>query len=132
MKLAPILCSALLVASISAIAATPEESRQQRMDQAYQDYKSAPADTPAAAAPVPAHKPGMMERAGTAIKHGAEATGSAIKHGAEKTGEVIKHGAEATGSAIKHGAEKTGEFVGKGVEKTGEVIHKAGEKIQGK
>jgi len=99
------ICMSLLAAglSASAIAATPEEARQQRMDDAYQEYRNNAAGTRA-------DNPGPAERAENSLKRGLHRTGKAIRHGAHKTGEAI----------------------GKGVRKTGDALRRAGEKVEGK
>lgn len=98
------ICMSLLAAGLSAaaLAATPDEARQQRMDEAYQTYRSS-ADTRA-------DNPGPAERAENSIKRGMHRAGKAIRHGAHKTGEAI----------------------GKGVRKTGDAMHRAGEKVEDK
>lgn len=98
------ICMSLIAAGLSAatLAATPEESRQQRMDEAYQDYRSSPGTR--------ADSPGPAERAENSMKRGMHRAGKAIRHGADKTGEAI----------------------GKGVRKTGDAMHRAGEKVEGK
>jgi len=98
------ICMSLLAAglSVSAIAATPDEARQQRMDDAYQDYRNS--------AGTRADNPGPAER----------------------TENSLKRGLHRTGKAIRHGAHKTGEAIGKGVRKTGDALHRAGEKVEDK
>lgn len=106
------LVAALLgVAAGTALAAEPESNttRQQRMDDALQNYRS---NQPS--------QPGRFERAENAVKRDAHKTGAAIKRGAHKTGE-----------AIEHGAQKVGHAVGKGVDKTGAAIKRGGEKLEG-
>lgn len=121
-----LLAGALLsTAGVTALAATAEEARQQRMDEAYQNYKDGVAtDGP--------RQPGRFERAENSVKSGMQRAGEAVKRGAEKTGEAIRHGASKTGEAIRHGAEKTGEAVGNGMKKTGDALHRAGEKVEEK
>lgn len=91
-----ILIAALLIgaSSTAALAADPgsEAARQQRMDQAYDDYRNV--------------QPGPAERTENAIKRGAHRAGSAIKHGAQKVGHAVGKGVRKTGQAIKRGGEK--------------------------
>jgi hypothetical protein len=93
------ICMSLLAAGLSAaaLAATPDEARRQRMDEAYQDYRSGGtrADTP-----------GPAERAENSIKRGMHRAGNAIRHGAHKTGEAIGKGVRKTGDAMHRAGEK--------------------------
>ncbi len=73
-----------LAASIAtAQDSTQDPGRQQRMDAAYQDYRSNPHPS----------GEGRAARAEDSMKHGMHKTGRAIKHGAQKTEEAVEHGA---------------------------------------
>jgi hypothetical protein len=102
---AAVLATALAGASSMVWAADPssETTRQERMDAAYDNYRSNSGST---ANP----NPGRFERAENSVKRGAHKAGTAIKHGAQKTGHAI----------------------GKGVRKTGEAIGNTGEKLEDK
>ncbi|MBS0447708.1 MAG: hypothetical protein JSR59_17340 [Proteobacteria bacterium] len=109
-----------LFATLSALAASTaiaqdmnDTTRQQRMDAAYQDFKSGQSS-------------GTSSSNMSTSHHMMHGTGSAAR--AE---ESIKRGAHKTGQAIKHGAEKTGEAVEHGVEKTKEAAHEAHQKMKG-
>lgn len=90
------LIAALLVgaSSTAALAADPgsEAARQQRMEQAYEDYRNP--------------QPGPAARAESSMKRGAHRAGSAIKHGAQKVGHAVGKGVRKTGQAIRSGGEK--------------------------
>lgn len=77
--------------------------REQRMDDALQNYRGAAAKNP---------QPGPMARAEESAKRGAHRAGEAIKHGAERTGQAIGTGAEKAGNAIRRGGEKLKEKSG--------------------
>jgi hypothetical protein len=98
---------ALLVAVSTAGMA--EMTRQERMDEALQNYRTN------------GNEPSRMDRAENSVERGAKKTGNAVERGAKKTG-----------NAVEHGAKKTGQAVGRGVEKTGEAIEHGGEKLQQK
>ncbi len=82
------------VASTAALAADPDAdtTRQERMDQAYEDYRNP--------------NPGPAARAENAVKRGAHKTGEAIKQGAQKAGHAVGKGVRKTGEAIGRGGEK--------------------------
>lgn len=77
--------------------------REQRMDDALQNYRGAAAKNP---------QPGPMARTEESAKRGAHRAGEAIKHGAERTGQAIGTGAEKAGNAIRRGGEKLKEKSG--------------------
>ena len=109
-----------LAAGSAAMAQDNTAPREQRMDEALQNYRNAQPMQAAPADPRNPH-PGPAARAEEATKRGARNAGHAVKHGAQRTG-----------AAIKHGAERAGHAVGTGVEKTGAAIRRGGEKIQEK
>ena len=90
------LITALLIgaSSTAALAADPasEAARQERMDEAYANYRNA--------------QPGPAERTENSIKSGARRAGAAIKHGAQKAGHAVGKGVRKTGDAIRRGGEK--------------------------
>jgi hypothetical protein len=87
-------------------------SREQRMDEAMQNYRSAASKNP---------QPGPAARAEESMKRGAHRAGHAVQRGAHRTGD-----------AIKHGAKKTGQAVGTGVEKAGDAVRRGGEALKEK
>lgn len=86
--------------------------REQRMNEALNNYRSADPRNP---------QPGPAARAEQDVKDGARRAGAATKRGVQRTGEVIKHG-----------AQRAGQAVGTGMEKTGDAIHRGGEKLKDK
>jgi hypothetical protein len=96
-----ILAAALVGVSSAAMAAV-DTDRDQRMNDALEDYRSS-----GSAAQNPS--PGPFARAE----------------------ESTKKGVRKAGTAIKHGAQKVGHAVGTGVKKTGDAIGRTGDKIQG-
>jgi len=92
---AAVLATALVGASSITWAAdaSSDSARQQRMDAAYDSYRSNP-------------NPGRFERAENSVKRGAHKTGSSIKHGAKKVGHAVGKGVRKTGEAIGNTGEK--------------------------
>jgi hypothetical protein len=92
------LAASLAALSLAAMAADPssDAARQQRMDEALQNYHSS------------AHNSGEgpAARAEDSIKRGAHKAGAAIERGAKKTGHAIEKGVHKTGEAIHHAGEK--------------------------
>lgn len=82
--------------------------RDQRMNEALENYRGAAAKNP---------QPGPAARAEESVKRGARQAGAAVKHGAQRTGEVIKYGAQKTGKAVGSAAEKAGDAIERGGEK---------------
>lgn len=83
---------ALLVAVSTAGMA--EMTRQERMDEALQNYRNQGSE------------PSRMERAENSVERGAKKTGNAVERGAKKTGQAVGRGVEKTGDAIERGGEK--------------------------
>jgi type IV secretory pathway TrbL component len=88
--------------------------REQRMDEALQNYRNSANSN--SSAPATANdprlknpQPGPAARAEESMKRGAHRAGHAVRHGAHRTGEAIKHGAERTGDAIGRGVDKVKE-----------------------
>jgi hypothetical protein len=92
---AAVLATALAGASSMVWAADPssETTRQERMDAAYDNYRTNP-------------NPGRFERAENSVKSGAHKAGSSIKHGAKKVGHAVGKGVRKTGEAIGNAGEK--------------------------
>jgi hypothetical protein len=102
---------ALVGASSLAFADAPvtDTTRDQRMDQALQDYRNHPASTGtsrSSRADRNTSGEGPAARAEDKIKNGAERTGHAIGNGARATGHAIGNAGRATGHAIHRGADK--------------------------
>ncbi|CAN7529564.1 hypothetical protein LJR039_003638 [Pseudorhodoferax sp. LjRoot39] len=125
-----IAATAIALAGLLPTAQAQDTTREQRMDQALQNYRNGNTDmAPAARDAQPAYRsadprnpqPGPAARAEQNIKEGAHNAGAAIKRGAHRTGE-----------AIKHGAQRTGEAVGNGMERSGDAIRRGGEKLKDK
>ena len=95
-QLKPTLTAAILGLACggTALAAHPDAdaARQQRMDQAYEDYRNP--------------HPGPAARTESAIKRGAHRAGEAIEHGARKAAHAVGKGVRKTGEAVRHGGEK--------------------------
>lgn len=102
----------LLAWSLPSVAYENTPPREQRMNEALQNYRAADPRNP---------QPGPAARAEQNIKEGARNAGAATRRGAQRTGE-----------AIKHGAQRTGQAIGTGMEKTGDAIHRGGEKLKNK
>ncbi|MGC3984327.1 MAG: hypothetical protein QM777_06120 [Pseudorhodoferax sp.] len=100
----------------AAQAQAQDTTREQRMDQALQNYRNGNAAPAARDAQPPAYRsadprnpqPGPAARAEQNIKEGAHNAGAAVNRGAQRTGEAIKHGAQRTGEAVaqRHGAQR--------------------------
>jgi hypothetical protein len=96
------LAAILAGASSLAFAADPaysDSSRQDRMDSAYDNYRSNPHYNHAGNASMSTdhNGGGRFERAENSMKRGAHRTGEAIKHGAHKTADALRR----TGDKIK-------------------------------
>lgn len=111
---ATLLATAVAVVGVLPVAHAQDnmQTREQRMDEALQNHRSAASKNP---------QPGPVARAEESVKRGARNAGSAVKHGAQRTGE-----------AIKHGAQRTGQAIGTGVEKAGNAMERGGEKLKDK
>jgi hypothetical protein len=72
---------------------------------------------------------GVIDKTGSALERGAEATSHGIQRGVEAAGHGIKRGAEATGHGIEVGLSAAGRGVRRGAEATGHVMHKVAEKL---
>ncbi|GHD03035.1 hypothetical protein GCM10007320_62760 [Pseudorhodoferax aquiterrae] len=128
-KLGLIAATTIALAGLLPAAQAQDTTREQRMDQALQNYRNANGATSSADTQTPAYRsadprnpqPGPAARAEQNIKEGAHNAGNAIKRGAHRTGE-----------AIKHGAQRTGEAVGTGMERSGDAIRRGGEKLKDK
>lgn len=110
--LALIATAGLLGWSLPSSAYENTPPREQRMEEALRNYRSADPRNP---------QPGPAARAEQNVKEGARSAGAATKRGAHRAGE-----------AIKHGAQRTGQAIGTGMEKTGDAIHRGGEKLKDK
>lgn len=116
------IAAAIAVGSLAcAVHAQDTAPRQQRMDEALQNYRDSVNKNP---------QPGPAARAEEATKRGVNRAGNAVRDGAERTGNAVKHGAQRAGNAIKRGAEKTGDAIGTGMEKTGNAVRRGGEKLK--
>jgi hypothetical protein len=124
-----IAATTIALAGLLPAAQAQDTTREQRMDQALQNYRGANPAPAARDAQPPAYRaadprnpqPGPAARAEQNIKEGAHNAGAAVKRGAQRTGE-----------AIKHGAQRTGEAVGNGMERSGDAIRRGGEKLKDK
>ncbi len=93
-----ILAAALVGLSSAAMADTAAD-RDQRMNQALENYRSSDS-----AAKNPA--PGRFARAEEATKRGVRKAGTAVKTTAKRTGEGIASGVERTGNALRRTGDK--------------------------
>jgi Ni/Co efflux regulator RcnB len=95
-----LLSAALVAASAAAMAdtATTNTSRDDRMNEALQNYRSGDTTANSSASTSRGDK--------NAFERGVDKTGNAIKRGAHKTGNAIKSGAHKTGDAIERTGEK--------------------------
>lgn len=118
-----IVLATALAAGTAAMAQDNTAPREQRMEEALQNYRNTHSTQPAQVTPADPRnpQPGPAARAEESVKRGARNAGHAVKDGAQRTG-----------AAIKHGGERAGDAVGRGVEKTGAAIRRGGEKIQDK
>jgi hypothetical protein len=124
-----IAAATIALAGLLPAAHAQDTTREQRMDQALQNYRGANQATTTRDTQAPAYRsadprnpqPGPAARAEQNIKEGAHDAGAAVKRGAQRTGE-----------AIKHGAQRTGEAVGNGMERSGAAIRRGGEKLKDK
>lgn len=124
-----IAAATIALAGLLPAAQAQDTTREQRMEQALQNYRNANGTAASRDAQPPAYRaadprnpqPGPAARAEQNIKEGAHNAGNAIKRGAHRTGE-----------AIKHGAQRTGEAVGNGMERSGDAIRRGGEKLKDK
>lgn len=107
-----IAATAIALTGLLPAAQAQDTTREQRMEEALQNYRSTDPRNP---------QPGPAARAEQNIKQGAHNAGAAVKRGAQRTGEVIKHG-----------AQRTGEAVGNGMERSGDAIRRGGEKLKDK
>lgn len=120
--------TALVALTGVAFAAQAETTREERMDAAYQNYRSANPDRSAS------DGERTMDRHGD--RHGHKAhrrdhrEDGAVRRGAHRAGDAIQRGAHKTGDAVRRGAHKAGHAVGTGVRKTGEALERTGDKIQ--
>lgn len=94
------LLAALVGAGTLAMAADPQPDREQRMNDALQNYRSTADRNPS---------PGPFARAEESTKRGVKKAGSAVKRGAKKAGHAVGTGVEKTGAAIRRGGEKVQE-----------------------
>jgi hypothetical protein len=78
-----------------------DTTREQRMDEALQRYRSSHPD--------PSQSAGTPSESG--FKRGVRKTGAAIERGAEKAGNAVKHGLEKTGQAAHRVGDKISEKV---------------------
>jgi folate-dependent phosphoribosylglycinamide formyltransferase PurN len=99
------LSAVLLAASGAGMAAqaTTDTTRDERMDQALQDYRSTHPDSNVGSE---SSQPGVATRVENSVKRGAHRTGEAIKHGAAKADHAIRSGVHKTGEAVHHVGEK--------------------------
>lgn len=72
---------------------------------------------------------GVIDKTGSAIERGAEATAHGITRGVEAAGHGIKRGAEAAGHGIEVGLSAAGRGIKRGAEATERALHKAAEKV---
>jgi hypothetical protein len=63
--------------------------------------------------------PGVIEKTGNAVEHGAKATASGIERGAKATVRGVKRGAKAAANGIERGARATGKAAHKVAKKIG-------------
>ena len=91
------LAAALVSLSTWAVAADPgyDAAREQRMNEALENYRDSRNPSPGPAA-----------RAENSIKRGAHKTGDAIERGAKKVGHAVGTGLHKTGEAIHHAGDK--------------------------
>jgi hypothetical protein len=87
-----------LGALLVALSATSmaEVSRQERMDEALNNYRNQNDKTDTS----------RLERAGDKVEHGAKKTGHAVKRGAKKTEAAVGRGMEKTGNAMERTGDK--------------------------
>ncbi|MEO8056877.1 MAG: hypothetical protein ABI671_01035 [Burkholderiales bacterium] len=99
MNKAKLILAAAIVGLSSVAMADTVTDRDQRMNEALENYRSGDA-----AAKNP--EPGPFARAEAATKRGVRKAGEAVKTTAKRTGEGISNGVEKTGDAIRRTGEK--------------------------
>ncbi len=104
MNQAKLFLVAAIVGLSSAAMADTDTTRDQRMNDALENYRNSDA-----AAKNP--EPGPFARAEEATKRGVRKAGEAVKTTAQRTGEGIANGAEKTGDALRRTGEKIKEKV---------------------
>jgi hypothetical protein len=82
---------------------TTDTTRQERMDQALNDYRDA---HPSSSTSMSNPNPGPAERGENAIKRGVHKTGNAIERGAKAVGHAVGTGLSKTGEALHNGGTK--------------------------
>lgn len=98
-KFAVALATIVTASTAMAAEAQSQISRDQRMDEALQNYRSS-----ASADRNPS--PGRFARAEESVKRGAGKAGAAVKHGAKKAGHAVSTGAHKTGDALRRTGKK--------------------------
>ncbi len=93
----------LAMSSLACVAAdqTADTTREQRMDEALQRYRTSHPDASESAG----------ARSESSFKRGVHRAGAAIEHGAEKAGNAVRHGLEKTGQAAHRVGDKISEKV---------------------
>ena len=93
----------LTVSSLACVAADQhaDTTREQRMDEALEHYRSSHPDATDSAG----------TRSESGFKRGVRKTGAAIERGAERAGNAVKHGLEKTGQAAHRVGDKISEKV---------------------
>lgn len=99
MNKAKLIVVAALVGLSSAAMADVDASRDQRMNDALENYRNS-----GAAAKNP--EPGPFARAEEATKRGVRKAGEAVRTTAKRTGAGVKNGAQKTGDALRRTGEK--------------------------
>jgi hypothetical protein len=134
------LLAALIGASSAVLAADPQTdaARQQRMDDALQNYRSG---TPSADSKSPATTKSSASKSSSSKSKSSASSSSgstfqraenSVKSGARKTGDAVERAGNATGEAVERGIESTGNTVSKGMNKGFDAIRRTGETIQEK
>jgi hypothetical protein len=72
---------------------------------------------------------GVIDKTGSALERGAEATVHGIKRGVEAMGNGIQRGAEAAGHGIEVGLSAAGRGIRTAAEATSRALHKVAEKV---
>lgn len=66
-----------------------------------------------------AEEPGVIEKTGNAVEHGAKKTVETVERGAHAAGRGIKKGAKVVAEGVEHGAHAVGNAAGKVARKVG-------------
>jgi hypothetical protein len=112
-KIKIVLSAVLVAAAGSTFAADMTPTREQRMDQALQDYRS-------------------KGTTGTSSTTNSSMSGNAVRSDRPSMDKGFKDNMKAAGRNLKEGGREVGHDVAQGARKTGHAVHKGSDKVVGK